>query len=447
MPKLTRSVPKYRHHKRSGQAVVTLHGKDVYLGPYGSDASRAEYDRLIAEYLAGGRTAVPAPGPAEDGSSGEGLTVSELFLRYWEDHVVTYYRKHGEPTSEQDNLRKALSPLIELYGHIAANEFGPLALKTYRQRLIDLGHARTAINRDVDRVKRMFKWGGENEVVSPQLYQNLRCVSGLKRGRSAAVETKPIQPVPEKLVDGVIKHAPAPVAAMIELQRLTGMRPGEVVIMRRCDLDTSGRLWAYTPASHKTEHHDKRRVVYLGPQAKEVIEPWLKHDCEAYLFSPAGAEEQRRARQQKRRKTRASCGNKPGTNRCKRPRKSPSDRYTTDSYGQAIADTCDKAFPPPDSLARRRVPGRGRKSNSTRWETIAEWRNRLGEDKWAALLQWRREHRWSPNQLRHNAATYLRKQFGLEAARVVLGHGSAAVTEVYAELDLAKAADIMEKVG
>ena len=78
---------------------------------------------------------------------------------------------------------------------------------------------------------------------------------------------------------------------------------------------------------------------------------------------------------------------------------------------------------------------------------MAEWRSRLGEEKWAQLQVWRRDHRWSPNQLRHNAATYLRKQFGIEAARVVLGHSSAAVTEVYAELDLAKAADIMAKVG
>ena len=55
--------------------------------------------------------------------------------------------------------------------------------------------------------------------------------------------------------------------------------------------------------------------------------------------------------------------------------------------------------------------------------------------------------RRSPNQLRHNAATFLRKEFGIEAARVVLGHSSSAVTEVYAEIDHTKAADIMAKVG
>ena len=54
---------------------------------------------------------------------------------------------------------------------------------------------------------------------------------------------------------------------------------------------------------------------------------------------------------------------------------------------------------------------------------------------------------WHPHQLRHNAATRLRKEYGIEAARVVLGHRSAAITEVYAEIDHAKAAEIMLRVG
>jgi integrase len=54
---------------------------------------------------------------------------------------------------------------------------------------------------------------------------------------------------------------------------------------------------------------------------------------------------------------------------------------------------------------------------------------------------------WSPHKLRHNAATWLRKEFGLDIARVVLGHRSAHVTEVYAELDRDKAREAMGKVG
>ena len=40
MPRLTRANPKYRKHRASGQAVVTLDGRDRYLGPHGTNASR-----------------------------------------------------------------------------------------------------------------------------------------------------------------------------------------------------------------------------------------------------------------------------------------------------------------------------------------------------------------------------------------------------------------------
>ena len=49
MPRLTRSVPKYQRHKASGQAVVTIEGRDHYLGPW---PSMLEYDRLIGQWLA-----------------------------------------------------------------------------------------------------------------------------------------------------------------------------------------------------------------------------------------------------------------------------------------------------------------------------------------------------------------------------------------------------------
>ena len=54
---------------------------------------------------------------------------------------------------------------------------------------------------------------------------------------------------------------------------------------------------------------------------------------------------------------------------------------------------------------------------------------------------------WHPHQLRHNAGTTLRKEFGLEMARIILGHGSTAMTERYAEVDHAKAVEVMQKIG
>ena len=65
----------------------------------------------------------------------------------------------------------------------------------------------------------------------------------------------------------------------------------------------------------------------------------------------------------------------------------------------------------------------------------------------AELKKWQSAYRWAPNQLRHNAATEIRRRFGLEAAQIILGHSKADVTQVYAERDLAKGIEIVRSVG
>jgi hypothetical protein len=65
MPKFER-IPTDRLHKSSGRAVVTLNGRDIYLGAYGSSASREKYDRLIRRWLDHGRT-LPSPKTSEEG--------------------------------------------------------------------------------------------------------------------------------------------------------------------------------------------------------------------------------------------------------------------------------------------------------------------------------------------------------------------------------------------
>jgi hypothetical protein len=137
MPKLSGRVPKYRLHKTWGQAVVTIDGRDHYLGTYGEPASRARYDRLIAEWLAAERRQ-----PLPSDTSASSATVNGIIASYW-DHARSYYRKaDGTSTSEMETLRQALRPLIESYGDLPATSFGPRALKTVRQKMIALGWPR-----------------------------------------------------------------------------------------------------------------------------------------------------------------------------------------------------------------------------------------------------------------------------------------------------------------
>lgn len=258
--------PSYLLHKPSGQARIRIDGRDIYLGKYDSPESRAAYDRLVNEWKQSGRVIGPNDVPI-------GATIDELILAY-HNFASTYYVKNGEPTSTQQHIRDAVKPLHRLYGGQPADSFGPLRLKALRQQMIDDDRwCRTQINKSIGIIKRMFKWGVESELIAAETYQKLATVTGLRWGRSEARETDTVKPVPDTIVDAVLPHVPPQVAAMINLQRLTGMRPGEVVIMRVCDLDMSGKVWTYTPTSHKTEHHGKERKIFIGPKAQAVGGP------------------------------------------------------------------------------------------------------------------------------------------------------------------------------
>ena len=172
--------------------------------------------------------------------------------------------------------------------------------------------------------------------------------------------------------------------------------------------------------------------------AQAVLKPLLKSDLQAHIFSPAEAERARRKKMHADRVecgTPLSCGNVPGSNRKRRPRRPPGNRYDVAAYRRAIARACDRAFPPPAPLAKREG------------ETAVEWKARLTSAQKQELRRWRDQHRWYPHQLRHTAATRLRKEYGLEAAQVILGHKTLTVTQVYAEKNVEAARKIMAQVG
>jgi integrase len=417
-------VPAYRKHKHTKQAWVVLSGKTHYLGRYGTKASRDEYDRLVAQWMANGRQTV---------ISSNGLMVSEVILAYFQ-HAQDYYQKNGQPTSEVDTVKQALKPLKELYGPTPAKDFGPLAMTAVRQRMVERGWCRSYVNKQVSRLRHVFKWAAAKELIPASVFQALQTLDGLRRGRSEARETEPVKPVAEAMIDATRDFMPPPVRAMVDLQLFTAMRPGEVTTIRGCDLDVSGRVWIYKPESHKTEHHGITRTIFIGPKAQEVLRPWLRTDLQAYLFSPADAEELRNAERRRNRRS-PMTPSQAKRQRKKNRRRAPGDHYDVPAYRRAIDRACDRAFPLPEPLAQ--APTESRK----------QWKERLTTEDKKAIREWWRHHSFHPHQLRHSAATNLRKEFGIEVARAVLGHSSVAVSELYAEMDNAAAAAAIAKVG
>jgi integrase len=252
-------------------------------------------------------------------------------------------------------------------------------------------------------------------------------VPGLRHGKTTAREPEPILPVEDTVVEATLPHLPDVVADMVRLQRLTGARPGEICILRPCDVDRSGEVWVYRPQTHKTKHHGRERNILIGPKGQGVLLRYLARDHEGYCFCPRDSMAKFRAAREAARMTPLSCGNRPGTNRRSKPRKTAGEHYTSQSYARSIADGCKKAFPHPTLSG---VP-----------------LDKLTPEQAVELRGWRKSHRWAPNQLRHAAATEVRREFGLEAAQVILGHSQANITQVYAERDLAKGVLVAAAIG
>jgi len=187
-------------------------------------------------------------------------------------------------------------------------------------------------------------------------------------------------------------------------------------MLRPCDVDVTTEIWRYVPESHKTEHHGRERKIAIGPKAQEVLRPYLLRDKSAYCFVPAEGERKRNAEKREGRKSPMTPSQSRRRPKRKRSRP-PGERYTANSYRRAVYRACALAFPPPAGL--------------------------LDDEQ----KKWRKAHQWHPNRLRHSAATLIRKEFGLEAAQVTLGHAAAAVTQIYAERDYELAAKTARALG
>jgi integrase len=409
-----KGMPAYKLHKASGQARVIIDGHHHYLGAHGSPESHERYARLIADHL----RAQPSQRLNRNSAKlpREVLTISQLILSYW-TYAKSHYVQQGNPTKEVSGIRDALRPLRELFARTVANEFGPKSLAIVRQHMVGVQKlARTEVNKRIGRIKRAFKWAVAEELVEPSVFHGLQALAGLRYGRSEARETEPVKPVADQHVDAILPFLSPQVRTMVEVQRLTGMRPCEVALMRAGDVDRSEDVWMYEPSTHKNRWRGHRRLIPLGPRAQELLRPFLERDPEAFLFSPKEVAEwriqQQTAKAGRNRKTRIyPCELRRRELRKQRRRKRsrrrpPGDRYDTASYRRAIEYAIQRA-------------------------------RKAGID----------VMHWHPNQLRHAKATELRKQHGLEAAQVVLGHARADVTQVYAERNVALAKEIAKQSG
>ena len=458
MPRARQQIPSYLNRRGRGAVIVYRGGVRTEItlpGKYGSKESKQEYESILAQVrVAEGDLPV-------DPTLRVGLTIGELVDKFM-DHAEGFYVHPGtkEPTGEMPVLRAAFRALLRLHFRTPAATFGPLALKSLRNALTTgawhtpeekaklvkdhrpIGLARKTANHYVSRIKLLFTWGVSEELIPAAVADALKSVAGLARGKSEARETDPVTPVAASIIDDTLPHLPPTVRDMIQLLLLTGMRCGELCIMRACDLDMTGPTWLYRPATHKNKHRGHRRAIGIGPRAQEIIRKYLKTELHAYLFSPTEQDEMIRAAKRAARKTPLypSHLKRLVQKRSPNAKRRPTARFRTSSVDHALKRACKKAFPLPEELAPRIKPNGKR-------ETAAAWKRRLTPKQIAAVRAWHQEHGWHVHQLRHSASLTFTREYGLEAARAALGHSTVDMSAMYAGQDLEAAKTVAAGVG
>ena len=316
------------------------------------------------------------------------LTIIEciaLYLEYLE-------RAHATP-KQLDRVRWAVKDLQELYGHDIAASFGPRKLSTTRQAALDRNEARNTINTRMNVIKAAFRHCSALEIIPPAVYHGLSSLPGLRREEVKAARRIP--PVSDKHIEAVKPFVSASVWAAIEVILLTAARPSEILNLRPCDIDRSGNIWQATLTHHKNEHRDQPRVLFFGKRCQEILRPFIVlRKQEEYLFSPKDAFAERSQASEGHRRT-----NQPETPR--QTDRTVGDKYDAHTFRRTIERACVSAGIEP----------------------------------------------WFPYQLRHTAATRIRKEYGVEAAASVLGHSSLRAIDFYSAVGQERSKRVLSEIG
>lgn len=388
MPPRRNSVPSYLHHKASGQARVCVYdaaGKRrmIALGKYGSPESREAYRQVLAslESQAVPPKKIPSYKPARHAAVGE---IGLAFL----DHAATYYRRADGTRTNEYRLFVDVVAALEPEEDMPAAEFGRAALAAVRDRMLERGWTRQHINSQIRRVRTMWRWAEERELVPEGSWGRLQILRGLSRGRSDAPEQAKVLPVSDADILTTTAHLSPTLARMVRFHRATGCRPQDVCSLRWEEIDRTAAVWVYRPAQHKAAHHGHARTVWIGPAAQVELGPVTT----GFVFTPAAAIAEGKAQRRAARQTPLHRAHLAANERKRvlAPKRSQPS-YSPQTYGRAITRACERAGVEP----------------------------------------------WTPNQLRHAALTEFRAKYGLEIARAIGGHKSAVTTEIYAEIPMA----------
>ena len=382
--------------------------KKIIFGPSTDPASRAKYEEMKSEWEKERGEKTEAAQKTE--TIGNVPVVANLIGDFMIWARARYVRTDGTQTGRASSIWKSLKLFLIDYGTRPCDEITLDDLEAFQRRLDASGrYCRGTVNGIVYDVLSAFKWGIHHRIngaryVSPSTVGDLSFIEKLRRGACKSIDHPRRGAANISDVERTLPFLPPAIRTILRLTLLTGSRPGEIRILRPCDVrEVSPDLWEYKPTRHKTERYGGERVIYFGPRAIAILNAEIVgFDGEPtdYLFRPKDAARDRYLDQQRRKRSPSKV--KRDAERRARAEARRDPFYSGRALSVAVRRACESAGIKP----------------------------------------------WTPYQLRKAAATYIDKEFGAEAAAAVLGHRNTTMTENhYIDPRREKAAEIARKIG
>lgn len=207
------------------------------------------------------------------------ITITELVVAYMR-FANTHYVKNGKVTDEVACLKSAVEPLVGMFGTHAASAFGPLMLKAVRQQMVDSGRkCRTTINPHTNRIRRIFQWGVENQLIPVETWLSLKAVAHLKVGKTAARENKRREACDVAVYEAVRAEVKPVIRDIMDLIWRSAAQPCELLNLtsRQIDRSSSEQWIARIPGKHPKE-------ILFGPTCREILSQYLLADLDVPIF-------------------------------------------------------------------------------------------------------------------------------------------------------------------
>lgn len=189
-------------------------------------------------------------------------------------HLMRAHRARPDLSPPAARVMRNALRFLEPHRNLPLDQFGPLRLRGVQTCMIESGLSRQTCMDYAARIRSAFRWAVAEEWIEPKIAEALRYTRPPKTNGHARTDLH----VPtDAEISQALTHLPMRAIVAVKVQFLTAMRPGELLLMRPCDLRTrpESDLLEYRPRHHKTAHLGRDRVVLLGPQAQTDLRPAL----------------------------------------------------------------------------------------------------------------------------------------------------------------------------